>query len=346
VVVSDPLVPACAKTIGDLGVGASQTYSCQTTLGTGETKVFKDTFSTKSYNNNDGTHNWAGPWVENDVAGAGPTSGNVLIGSNYKLWLDDNPDTGTQPSAARTADLTGATSAILSFEWITHDGVDTDDEVVAEVSSDGGATYTVLKRFTGFSGSRSGTESFDIKNYISSKTTIRFRVAKYYNADNETFKVDNLVLTAQMPAGGGFINKACASGTGAGQTVSDCDESTVVVKSSGGEGCTPGYWKQTQHFDSWPALYAPTTKFSTVFESAFGTTTLLDVVKLGGGGLNALGRHTVAALLNAANPDVDYGMTAAQVIAKFNAAYPGSSAAYEALKNEFEAANERGCPLN
>jgi uncharacterized repeat protein (TIGR01451 family) len=345
VAVSDPLVPACDKAIGDLGVGASQTYSCETTLGTGETKVFKDTFSTKSYSNNDGTHNWAGPWVEDDVAGAGPTSGNVLIGSNYKLWLDDNPDTGTQPSAARTADLTGATSAILSFEWITHDGVDTDDEVVAEVSSNGGASYTVLKRFTGFSGSKSGTESFDIKDYISSQTTIRFRVAKNYGGSSETFKVDNLVLTAQMPAGGGFTNQACASGQGAGQTVSDCDESTVVVKSSGGEGCTPGYWKQVQHFDSWTG-YAPATRFSAVFEGAFGTKTLLQVVSLGGGGLDALGRHTVAALLNAANPDVDYGMTAAQVIAKFNAVYPGSSAAYEALKNEFEAANESGCPLN
>jgi hypothetical protein len=284
--------------------------------------------------------------VEDDVAGAGPTKGNVLIGSNYKLWLDDNPDTGTQPSAARTADLTGATSAILSFEWITHDGVDTDDEVVAEVSSNGGASYTVLKRFTGFSGSKSGTESFDIKNYISAQTTIRFRVVKYYGADNETFKVDNLVLTAQMSAGGGFTNQACANGQGAGQTVSDCDDSTVVVKSSGGQGCTPGYWRQDQHFDSWPAAYTPTTKFSAVFESAFGRKTLEDVVWLEGGGLDALGRHMVAALLNAANPDVDYGMTAAQVIDKFNAVYPGSKNAYEALKDEFERANERHCPLD
>jgi hypothetical protein len=345
-VVSDPLVPACDKTIGALGVGASQTYSCQTILGAGGTKVFKDSFSKQAYDNNDGTHNWAGPWVEVDGAGAGPTSGNVLVGSNYKLWLDDNPDTGGQPSAARTADLTGATSAILSFEWYTHVGVDADDEVVAEVSSDGGATYKVLKSFTGFSGSKSGTESFNITDSISSKTTVRFRVAKNYGGSDETFKVDNVVLTAQLSAGGGFTNKACASGTGAGQTVSDCDESTVVVTSSGGEGCTPGYWRQDQHFDSWPGPYTPTTKFSAVFDNAFGTKTLLQVVKLGGGGLDALGRHTVAALLNAANGDVDYGMTAAQVIAKFNAAYPGSSAAYEALKNEFEAANESGCPLN
>ena len=65
-----------------------------------------------------------------------------------------------------------------------------------------------------------------------------------------------------------------------------------------------------------------------------------------GGGLIALGRHTVAALLNAANPEVSYDYTAQEVIDAFNAVYPGSKDDYEALKNDFEAFNEQGCPLN
>jgi hypothetical protein len=111
-----------------------------------------------------------------------------------------------------------------------------------------------------------------------------------------------------------------------------------------GEGCTPGYWKQPQHFDSWTAPYDPTDLFSDHFEDAFPGLTLLEVLQQGGGGLNALGRHTVAALLNAASPDVSSVFTTADVINMFNAVFPGGD--YEALKNIFAAQNEIGCPLN
>lgn len=112
---------------------------------------------------------------------------------------------------------------------------------------------------------------------------------------------------------------------------------------TGGQGCTPGYWKQSQHFANWPAPYTPDTPFGSVFSDAFPGATLLDVVSQGGGGLNALGRHTVAALLNGHSGDVAYDMTAADVIAAFNAAY--ASGDYEAQKNIFEGFNEQGCPL-
>ena len=110
-----------------------------------------------------------------------------------------------------------------------------------------------------------------------------------------------------------------------------------------GEGCTPGYWKQDQHFDSWVG-YTPGTLFSAVFENAFPGMTLLQVLQQGGGGLNALGRHTVAALLNASSPGVDFDLTTAGVIAAFNGVFPGGN--YEAQKNIFESLNEQGCPLN
>ena len=57
-------------------------------------------------------------------------------------------------------------------------------------------------------------------------------------------------------------------------------------------------------------------------------------------------RQTVAALLNGANSDINYGMTDAEVIAAFNAVYPGTKAEYTALKNEFAEDNEHGCPIN
>lgn len=121
---------------------------------------------------------------------------------------------------------------------------------------------------------------------------------------------------------------------------------SCAIESAGTDGCTPGYWKQEQHFDSWTAPYAPSTLFSDVFEDAFPGQTLLQVMKNGGGGLNALGRHTVAALLNAASGGVDYGSSTTDVINSFNAAYPGTKDDYTSLKNDFAYDNERECPLN
>jgi hypothetical protein len=112
------------------------------------------------------------------------------------------------------------------------------------------------------------------------------------------------------------------------------------------QGCTPGYWKQPHHFDSWTAPYTPGTLFSDVFEDAFPGKTLLQVLKLKGGGKKALGRHTVAALLNAASPEVNYAFTTAEVIDMFNDLYPATKPEYNVLKGVFEDFNEAGCPLN
>jgi uncharacterized repeat protein (TIGR01451 family) len=122
------------------------------------------------------------------------------------------------------------------------------------------------------------------------------------------------------------------------QEFNDCNSSQRVKG-----GCTPGYWKQEQHFDSWVA-YTTTTQFSSVFENAFPGKTLLDVLKLNGGSLNKLGAHTVAALLNSKNPAVGYAYTTGQVIQMFNDAYPNGD--YNKLKDKFEKENEKGCPLN
>jgi len=118
---------------------------------------------------------------------------------------------------------------------------------------------------------------------------------------------------------------------------------------TGFEGCTPGYWKQDQHFDSWQ-VYSATDSFNAVFgvSGPFpNTLTLLDALGLGGGGLNALARHAVAGLLSSISSDVDYGLTPAEVIQQVQAAINGGDATtIEALKNKLDALNNKGCPLN
>lgn len=144
------------------------------------------------------------------------------------------------------------------------------------------------------------------------------------------------------------------------------------------EGCTPGYWMQCQHLDSWAATgFSPDDVFNTVF----GVTqyvnpqtnqpyTLLQVMGLNGNGncspeadqpscgLNShgnaigkmgcdpvspnLGFHAVAALLNAAHPNVNYGYTSGELIDLFRNNLHRSGE----LKDSLAMLNERGCPLN
>ena len=73
--------------------------------------------------------------------------------------------------------------------------------------------------------------------------------------------------------------------------------SGLAQAACGDVGCTPGYWKQVRHFDSW-VNYSPDDIFSDVF-GVGPAVTLLEALKTGGGGEAALGRHAVAALLNA-----------------------------------------------
>ena len=113
--------------------------------------------------------------------------------------------------------------------------------------------------------------------------------------DSVTYTCDDLNVTSS------YTNEACVSGLGAEQVVTDCDPSTVVVRELEREGCTPGYWKQDQHFDSWEATgYEPGDSFDVVFGVASSNGwTLLEALDAGGGDENALARHATAALLNA-----------------------------------------------
>jgi hypothetical protein len=110
------------------------------------------------------------------------------------------------------------------------------------------------------------------------------------------------------------------------------------------EGCTPGFWKQEHHYSSWPAPYDPAMYFETAFDRVIpNASTLVDALWLKGGGLNALARQSVAALLNAASSEVNFAFTSDEVVHLFQIAF--DSEEYEETKDLFEAANETYCPL-
>ncbi|MCP4245600.1 MAG: hypothetical protein GY778_00985, partial [bacterium] len=145
----------------------------------------RDELDSASFSANDGTSDWAGDWLEDDAAGAGASAGNVTI-SGGELLLDDRPNTGTQPGAARSVDLSQTASATFSFDFRTGSGVEADeDRVAVDVSSDGGLTYTTLEIFETYEGANTGSRSYDLTPYLSADTRVRFRVYDLYGGPNE-----------------------------------------------------------------------------------------------------------------------------------------------------------------
>ncbi|MCP3960678.1 MAG: hypothetical protein GY719_22775 [bacterium] len=199
----------------------------------------RDDFNVTSFSNNDGPNDWDGDWIENDPVsgGGGPSSGNVRVRYGY-LKLDDYPDTGGEPSAARQVDLTDAEVATLTFDFRTTSGVDPSDAVAVEVSSDGGANWAILETIDGITGSTFGSRSYDISAHISSETQIRFRVSNKYGGRSEYFKVDWVQIDSECdgPDPEELTLDVTKSGTGTGTVTSapagitcggDCSEAYV-----------------------------------------------------------------------------------------------------------------------
>ncbi len=160
---------------------------------------------------------------------------------------------------------------------------------------------------------------------------------------------DYTVVVAGANFGAGGALEDMVSTTGGDQRftavidANDLDNDFGYQPTGGGEGCTPGYWKQKHHAGSWVG-YDPDEAFSDVFGvDAAGDPSLLEALKTGGGGFKALGRHAVAALLDASS-GVDYLYTQAVVIALVRHAYATGDP--ETVKDLLEAQNEQGCPLS
>ncbi|WP_291992060.1 SdrD B-like domain-containing protein [Candidatus Accumulibacter sp. ACC003] len=120
----------------------------------------------------------------------------------------------------------------------------------------------------------------------------------------------------------------------------------------GGEGLTPGFWKTHSSYGpaplaGWPETgYGPNDSYETIFGvDVPGSPSLLEALGSGGGGVYALMRHSTAALLNAANGNVDYAYTKAEIIAMTQAALdPGGD--ISGTKDLFAAQNELGADLS
>lgn len=136
--------------------------------------VFADTvldnFGSASYGNNDGTVSWTSDWIEINESD-GPSSGDVRVTGGV-LRIQDNDGGGE--GVERAVDLSGATSATLSFAYRRSSLDNVNDYVTIEVSANGGS-WTELDRFSGPNNDTSyQVVSYNLNAYISANTKIRF----------------------------------------------------------------------------------------------------------------------------------------------------------------------------
>ncbi|MCA1800587.1 MAG: DUF11 domain-containing protein [Actinobacteria bacterium] len=149
------------------------------------TENVRDEFSGNNASGNNGSTNWIGPWV---------TSGNVAF-TNNEMRIRANPS-----QATRSVDLTGASAAVLSFDYLGVGPGANNPSVDVLVADNPAGPFTVL-----FSITTETPLSFsqDISIYISGNTTIRFRQLAGNN--NTGVNIDNVDITFNIPGSANYI---------------------------------------------------------------------------------------------------------------------------------------------
>ncbi len=148
--------------------GGSEPFVCNGT--------YLDTFDSQDWDGDDGTVTpWITPWVEVGESD-GASRGDVQVASdqsNYQLQIRDNDNGGE--GVEREADLSGATTANLSFDYRRVNLDDSADYVAVYVSATGtGGPWTELARIAGGDNDATYNDyTHDISGYISPQTAIR-----------------------------------------------------------------------------------------------------------------------------------------------------------------------------
>ena len=107
-------------------------------------QTLRDEFNSTSYNNSDGSMDWSGKsWIETGDNNS-PSGGDIAVEVDYcpsssSRCIEFDSDSGAlNDTIEREMDLSGATSATLSFDYrLDYSGA----EYVLEVSTDGGASW-------------------------------------------------------------------------------------------------------------------------------------------------------------------------------------------------------------
>ena len=156
-------------------------------------ETIADNFNSDQYNNSTGTVGWASDWTEFGET-TDPGSGYIYVVDD-RLYIETADIGEVQRGITRTADLSGATAANISFDF-EMDPNENSGHVALQIRSEGDPIWHNIVHFW-TSWSYTDTLSIDVTPYISAATEIRFESSTgisglSFGSDN--FYVDNLKI--------------------------------------------------------------------------------------------------------------------------------------------------------
>jgi hypothetical protein len=156
-------------------------------------ETVRDEFNAPSYANNDGTQTWLNDWQEWGDDG-NHLGGDVTITSNRLQMRGEGNGT------ARAADLSGSTSATLTFDFISVDNGN--DNCVVEVSDSGGSSFIQLEEILPTGTGQTVSKSYELQDYISltANVVVRFRVSQGFAGPGQYASVDNVQIEYTVDA--------------------------------------------------------------------------------------------------------------------------------------------------
>ena len=282
----------------------------------------------------------------------------VTVQATNEASVDLTNNTDNDSIAVSCPDVTVLKTAVDAD--VTIDASDPDGVTVAfqiDVTNNGlGNAYgvTLSDTLPGTGWVLSGTDAADCSITAGTDDALSCAFGTMAALDVRTITVSR---TATRPNDCGSLpNTATVAATNepSGNTTNNSSTDTISVScpvvAGDEEGCTPGYWKQEQHFDSWTG-YSPDQELGTIFDLAaysdYVDMELIQALRTGDDNgttlLDQLLRHAVAALLNAAST-MEYPYSTAEIVAMTNAAL--GSGDFEPTKDLLDTANNLGCPLN
>ena len=166
--------------------------------------TYEDSFpSSGSFTGNTGTLSWSGPWIEigeADGAGVGVVSVGswaLRCSSSNCLRINDQL-AGTRVGAQRSADLSGAGAAVLTFDYALEQDNPGGTFFDLEVSPTSSGPWTTLASYEVVASVNApNPQAFDVTPYIGANTTIRVTSSAANHSDE--IYLDNVRIEA-VPA--------------------------------------------------------------------------------------------------------------------------------------------------
>ena len=162
--------------------------------------TLSEAFGSTSYTTDDGA--WTQDWVETDDDGSSTAANGQIAITGNELVFDagNNAAASNGASIQRTVNLTGATSANLSFDY-DENNFDAGETVLVQFSDDGtfSAGHIQLVQ-TINNNSGEGSSNIALSGAFGANSAIRFVVSGMNTGDGDNVQIDNINVTYTTPS--------------------------------------------------------------------------------------------------------------------------------------------------